>query len=160
MPETILQRWTHLFGPDAGGNNSPDSLAAKANGTDGNGVSGTAAISHTNPMRDSSALDEGFNSSNPLPPGHHDSDVGLLWNALVANGGSSGSMTSTVSGVGKSIESKTDAIRKSGITVSKTKAGGYRGRTVPSYVHTRGNHRLNEVNTDYDSASISAAAGH
>ena len=157
MPETILQRWTHLFGPDAGGNNSPDSLASKANGTDGNGLSGTAAVSHTNPMRETSALDEGYDSSNPLPPGHHDSDVGLLWNSLVSNGSSSGSMTSTVSGVGKSIEAKTDAIRKSCIVVSKTTAGGYRGSL---YAHTRGNHRMNEVNIDYDSASISAAAGH
>ena len=135
MPETILQRWTHLFGPDAGGNNSPDSLASKANGTDGNGLSGTAAVSHTNPMRETSALDEGYDSSNPLPPGHHDSDVGLLWNSLVSNGSSSGSM----------------------IVVSKTTAGGYRGSL---YAHTRGNHRMNEVNIDYDSASISAAAGH
>ena len=50
-----------------------------------------------------------------------------------------------------------DAIRKSGIVVSKTTAGGYRGSL---YAHTRGNHRMNEVNIDYDSASISAAAGH
>ena len=38
MPETILQRWTNLFGAEGGGNNSPDSLAARVNGTDGNGA--------------------------------------------------------------------------------------------------------------------------
>ena len=62
MPKTILQRWENLFGSEAGGNNSPDSLAAKSNGTDGDGLSGTAAISHTNPLNKASALDEGYDS--------------------------------------------------------------------------------------------------
>jgi len=150
MPFTIMQRWEGLFG-DQRGNGSPDAEASKADGTDGNGLSGSSAISHRNPLRESSALDEGFNSGNPLPPGHHDSDVGVLWSALVANGSSSASMTSAVSGVGKSLVAKSDAIRRSGITVSKSTAGGYR--------NTRGNHRLGEVNTEWDRASASAAAG-
>lgn len=155
MPETILQRWTHLFGPDAGGNNSPDSLAGKTNGTDGNGLSGTAAVSHTNPLNKASALDEGFDSSNPLPPGHHDSDVGVLWNALVSENSSSDSMVSTVSGVGKSVGAKTEAIRRSGINA--TKFAGAIKSNVRALPHIRGNHRLSEVNLDYDRSTELAA---
>ena len=155
-----MQRWTHLFGPDNGGNNSPDAVPSKASGTDGNGLSGTAAISHSNPLRESSALDEGFNSSKPMPAGHHDADVGILWEAIL-NTSSSGMLGPTVSGSNASQGQKVDAIRKAGINFNKQSDANRRG--IAAYFgvgsSTRGNHRLNVADTDWDRASASAAAG-
>ena len=155
-----MQRWTHLFGPDSGGNNSPDAVPSKASGTDGNGLSGTAAISHRNPLRESSALDEGFNSSKPMPAGHHDADVGILWEAII-NTSSSGALGSTVSGSNATQGQKVDAIRKAGISFNKQSDANKKG--IAAYfgvgASTRGNHRLNVADTGWDRASASAAAG-
>ena len=159
MPETIIQRWNSLFG-NGGGNNSPDAVPSKADGTDGNGLSGTSAISHRNPLRESSALDEGFTSSKPMPAGHHDADVGILWNAIV-NTSSSGLVGSTVSGSNATPGQKVDAIRKAGINFNKQSDANRKG--IAAYFgvgsSTRGNHRLNVVDTEWDRASASAAAG-
>jgi hypothetical protein len=160
VPSTIIQRWNSLFGHPGGGNDGPDSVPSKITGTDGNGLSGTAAISHSNPLRESSALDEGFNSNNPMPAGHHDADVGILWEAII-NTSSSGALGSTVSGGNASSSQKVDAIRKAGISFNNQSDANRRG--IAAYfgvgASTRGNHRLNVADTDWDRASASAAAG-
>ena len=160
MPETIMQRWEGLFGAHNGGNNSPDAVPGKASGVEGNGLSGTAAVAHRNPLRESSALDEGFNSTQPMPAGHHDADVGILWDAIL-NTSSSGMAVSTVSGGNASQGQKVDAIRKAGINFNKQSDANRRG--IAAYFgvgsSTRGNHRLNVADTEWDRASVSAAAG-
>lgn len=159
MPQTIVQRWNSLFGPGSGGNNSPDAVPSKASGVDGNGLSGTAAVSHNNPLRNSSALDDGFNSNRPLPAGHYDGDVGILWDAIL-NTSVSSNMIATVSGLGASVGQKEEAIRKAGVNINKQSDANRRG--IAAYFgvgsSTRGNYRLNEADTNWDRTSASAAA--
>ena len=161
MPKTILQRWENLFGSEAGGNNSPDSLAAKSNGTDGDGLSGTAAISHTNPLNKASALDEGYDSSRPLSPGYHDGNVKGWWDLLVSQSEDKPQGTD-VTPPGKNRRSdwvaKGEAIRRAGITPTKYAAQLNQGiASSRSYPHIRGNHRLIETDIQGDK-SLEAAA--
>ena len=179
---TLVQRWTHLFGPDSGGNDSPDSLAKKVNGSDGNVAElETAALSHTNPLRETSSLDSGFTSVSEVPQGHNEGNTALLFHALVAGNGVADTMAQMMKdgnanengGVGdimskaiaagsnnKNAEAKVESIRKSGINVVKlANLGRSRLRSsVRSLAHTRGNQRLGEVDVNFDQTTIAAAS--
>ena len=179
---TLVQRWTHLFGPDSGGNDSPDSLAKKVNGADGNGAElETAALSHTNPLRETSSLDSGFTSVSEVPQGHNEGNTALLFHALVAGNGVADTMAQMMKdgnanengGVGdimskaiaagsnnKNAEAKVESIRRSGINVVKlANLGRSRLRSsVRSLAHTRGNQRLGEVDVNFDQTTIAAAS--
>ena len=179
---TLVQRWTHLFGPDSGGNDSPDSLAKKVNGSDGNGAElETAALSHTNPLRETSSLDSGFTSVSEVPQGHNEGNTALLFHALVAGNGVADTMAQMMKdgnanengGVGdimskaiaagsnnKNAEAKVESIRRAGINVVKlANLGRSRLRSsVRSLAHTRGNQRLGEVDVNFDQTTIAAAS--